>query len=113
MLLMQSKPFSLSKQCDESKCGYLDGKEIEHFYKILTTRQEIDVIFEEYAKTKDVISAEDLLNFLNKEQREAVGLNHALALIDKYEPDTSGKYCGDLLEDDSSTLLRIANANCQ
>lgn len=39
-----------------------------------------------------MMNAEDLLNFLITEQREAVDLNHALTLIDKYEPDSSGRY---------------------
>ncbi|XP_041964555.1 1-phosphatidylinositol 4,5-bisphosphate phosphodiesterase delta-1b isoform X1 [Alosa sapidissima] len=81
----------LFEKCDASKCGFLEGKEIEHFYEILTHREEIDVIYGEYAKTGGMMSAEDLLYFLNKEQREAVDLNHALNLIDKYELDSSAK----------------------
>ncbi|KAL2097384.1 hypothetical protein ACEWY4_006591 [Coilia grayii] len=81
----------LFEKCDTSKCGYLDGKEIEHFYEILTHREEIDVIYGSYAKTGGMMSAEDLRNFLIKEQREAVDLNHALTLINKYEPDDTAK----------------------
>ncbi|XP_062385367.1 1-phosphatidylinositol 4,5-bisphosphate phosphodiesterase delta-1b isoform X2 [Sardina pilchardus] len=81
----------LFEECDASKCGFLEGKEIEHFYEILTHREEIDVIYGEYAKTGGMMSAKDLQDFLNKEQREAVDLNHALSLIDKYELDSSAK----------------------
>ncbi|XP_042559637.1 1-phosphatidylinositol 4,5-bisphosphate phosphodiesterase delta-1b isoform X2 [Clupea harengus] len=79
------------EKCDQSKCGFLDGKEIEHFYEILTDREEIGTIYEKYAKTGGMMNAEDLLNFLITEQREAVDLNHALTLINKYEPDSSAK----------------------
>lgn len=37
------------------------------------------------------MSPEDLLNFLQLEQKEAVSLDDALKLIDKYEPDNAGK----------------------
>eukprot|EP00064_Thunnus_orientalis_P004803 superscaffoldBa00000448_g4815 len=50
----------LFKDCDKSKSGYLSGKEIEHFYSLLTHREEIDVIFGEYAKTTNFMSPENL-----------------------------------------------------
>lgn len=37
------------------------------------------------------MSAGDLLKFLQEEQREAVSLEDALKLINKYEPDLTGK----------------------
>ncbi|KAL1280253.1 hypothetical protein QQF64_014853 [Cirrhinus molitorella] len=82
---------TLFQKCDESKCGYLEGKEIEHFYEILTQREEIDVIYGEFAKTGGLMSATDLLNFLLKEQREAASENDALQLIEKYELDENAK----------------------
>ncbi|XP_052403753.1 1-phosphatidylinositol 4,5-bisphosphate phosphodiesterase delta-1 isoform X2 [Carassius gibelio] len=81
----------LFQKCDISKCGYLEGKEIEHFYEILTQREEIDVIYGEYAKTDGLMSAADLLNFLMKEQKEDVSQNDALQLIEKYELDEKAK----------------------
>ncbi|XP_063075169.1 1-phosphatidylinositol 4,5-bisphosphate phosphodiesterase delta-1b isoform X2 [Engraulis encrasicolus] len=81
----------LFEQCDTSKCGYLDGKEIEHFYTVLTQREEIDVIYGSFANSGDLMSAEDLRRFLNTEQREAVDLDHAISLINKYEPDDTAK----------------------
>uniref|UniRef100_A0A8C1Q7W4 Phosphoinositide phospholipase C n=1 Tax=Cyprinus carpio TaxID=7962 RepID=A0A8C1Q7W4_CYPCA len=79
------------QKCDESKCGFLEGKEIEHFYEILTQREEIDVIYGEYAKTDGLMSAADLLNFLLNEQKEDVSQNDALQLIEKYELDENAK----------------------
>lgn len=81
----------LFKECDKSNGGFLEGNEIEHFYKILTKREEIDVIYGEYAKTDGLMSANDLLNFLLTEQREEVSQNDALQLIEKYELDENAK----------------------
>ncbi|XP_043115233.1 1-phosphatidylinositol 4,5-bisphosphate phosphodiesterase delta-1b isoform X1 [Puntigrus tetrazona] len=81
----------LFQKCDQSKGGFLEGEEIKHFYEILTQREEIDVIYAEYAKTDGLMSAADLLNFLLNEQREAVSQNDALQLIDKYELDENAK----------------------
>lgn len=81
----------LFQKCDKSKCGFLEGKEIEHFYEILTQREEIDVIYGEYAKTDGLMSAADLVNFLLNEQKEDVSQNDALQLIEKYELDENAK----------------------
>lgn len=81
----------LFKECDKSNGGFLEGNEIEHFYKILTKREEIDVIYAEYAKTDGLMSANDLLNFLLNEQREEASQNDALQLIEKYELDENAK----------------------
>ncbi|KAG7260245.1 hypothetical protein CRUP_037029 [Coryphaenoides rupestris] len=81
----------LFKKCDTSKSGYLSGPEIARFYDLLTHREEIDVIFSEYAKTTGFMSAADLQTFLQQEQRETVTLDQAHRLIDKYEPDDKVK----------------------
>ncbi|XP_044225165.1 1-phosphatidylinositol 4,5-bisphosphate phosphodiesterase delta-1b isoform X1 [Thunnus albacares] len=81
----------LFKDCDKSKSGYLSGKEIEHFYGLLTHREEIDVIFGEYAKTTDFMSPENLVEFLMKEQREKTTLADARKIIEKFEPDQKAK----------------------
>ncbi|XP_074545481.1 1-phosphatidylinositol 4,5-bisphosphate phosphodiesterase delta-1-like isoform X2 [Halichoeres trimaculatus] len=81
----------LFKQCDASNSGYLSGKEIEHFYDLLTHREEIDVIFGEYAKTKGHMSPDNLVDFLMKEQREKATLADAHSIIEKYEPDENAK----------------------
>ncbi|XP_059357988.1 1-phosphatidylinositol 4,5-bisphosphate phosphodiesterase delta-1-like isoform X1 [Carassius carassius] len=81
----------LFQKCDASKGGFLEGKEIEHFYEILTQREEINVIYGTYAKTDGLMSAADLLNFLLNEQKEDVSQNDALQLIEKYELDEKAK----------------------
>ncbi|KAM4728983.1 1-phosphatidylinositol 4,5-bisphosphate phosphodiesterase delta-1-like isoform 2-T2 [Anableps anableps] len=81
----------LFKECDKSKSGYLAGAEIEHFYDLLTNREEINVIYGEYAKTTGFMNAENLVEFLMREQREKATLADAQKIIEKYEPDEQAK----------------------
>ncbi|KAJ8011463.1 hypothetical protein DPEC_G00058480 [Dallia pectoralis] len=79
------------KICDKSKSGYLSEEEIKHFYNMLTRRPEIDKIYGEYAKTTGFMSAENLLEFLIKEQKEEATLADSNRLIDNYELDDKAK----------------------
>ncbi|XP_058486582.1 1-phosphatidylinositol 4,5-bisphosphate phosphodiesterase delta-1a isoform X2 [Solea solea] len=79
------------KKCDKSNSGTLEGAEIEHFYELLTHREEIDVIYGNYAHTEGQMSANDLLDFLLNEQREQATMNDALKLIEKHEIDETAK----------------------
>ncbi|XP_015260383.1 PREDICTED: 1-phosphatidylinositol 4,5-bisphosphate phosphodiesterase delta-1-like isoform X1 [Cyprinodon variegatus] len=81
----------LFKKCDESNSGTLEDLEIKKFYDLLTHREEIDVIYKNYAKTEGEMSHMDLLNFLLNEQREQATMESALKLIDKYELDETAK----------------------
>lgn len=83
---------SIMQKCDKSQSGYLAGEEIEHFYDLLTHREEIDVIYGEYAKSAGFMSPENLVDFLMKEQREKATLADANKIIEKYEPDENGQY---------------------
>ncbi|XP_062337457.1 1-phosphatidylinositol 4,5-bisphosphate phosphodiesterase delta-1b isoform X1 [Osmerus eperlanus] len=82
---------TIFQKCDTSKTGHLEGEEITQFYKFMTHREEIDVIYGEYAKTSGFMNAENLLEFLLKEQREEVSLTNAQKLIEKYELDENAK----------------------
>lgn len=77
----------LFKKCDTSKNGYLSGEELKHFYDLLTDREEIDVIYGEYAKTMGYMNPDNLVEFLMKEQREKASLADAHRIIDSWEPD--------------------------
>lgn len=89
---LRFSPGALFKQkCDKSNSGFLSGKEIEHFYDLLTHRQEIDVIYGEYAKTTGFMNGENLVEFLMKEQREKASLVNALKIIESCEPDENGQ----------------------
>ncbi|CAL1580092.1 unnamed protein product [Knipowitschia caucasica] len=81
----------LFKKCDTSKSGYLSGKEIKNLYDLLTDREEIDVIYGEYAKTTGYMNPSNLVDFLLTEQREKASLTDAHQIIDKYEPDETVK----------------------
>ncbi|XP_068604489.1 1-phosphatidylinositol 4,5-bisphosphate phosphodiesterase delta-1-like [Brachionichthys hirsutus] len=81
----------LFKKCDKSNTGFLAGAELEHFYELLTYREEIAVIYGAYAKTAGSMSPENLVDFLQTEQREAAALADAHDIINKYEPDESAK----------------------
>ncbi|XP_064187111.1 1-phosphatidylinositol 4,5-bisphosphate phosphodiesterase delta-1a isoform X2 [Anguilla rostrata] len=89
----------LFKKCDTSQSDTLEGQEIKEFYNLLTHREEVSVIYTKYARTNGKMSAEDLLNFLQKEQRESVSLDHAVQLIQKYELDDSAKQKNQMSED--------------
>ncbi|XP_072297138.1 1-phosphatidylinositol 4,5-bisphosphate phosphodiesterase delta-1-like isoform X2 [Eucyclogobius newberryi] len=81
----------LFKKCDTSKSGYLSGEEIKHLYDLLTDREEIAVIYGEYAKTTGYMNPDNLVEFLMKEQREKSSLTDALRIIDQCEPDEMAK----------------------
>ncbi|XP_077412514.1 1-phosphatidylinositol 4,5-bisphosphate phosphodiesterase delta-1b isoform X2 [Vanacampus margaritifer] len=81
----------LFEKCDKSKSGYLSGEEIKDFYDLLTFREEIDVIYKTYARSAGVMSSENLVEFLRKEQREMPTLADAHKIIDKFEPDEKAK----------------------
>lgn len=48
------------------------------------------MIFKKSAHDKEQMSSDDLLNFLQCEQRESVGLDYAHRIIEKYEVDETG-----------------------
>uniref|UniRef100_H3CR59 Phosphoinositide phospholipase C n=1 Tax=Tetraodon nigroviridis TaxID=99883 RepID=H3CR59_TETNG len=81
----------LFQKCDKSKSGYLAGEEIEHFYDLLTHREEINVIYGAYARTTGFMSPENLVEFLMKEQREKATLADANSIIKNFEPDENVK----------------------
>uniref|UniRef100_A0A3Q2XGN6 Phosphoinositide phospholipase C n=1 Tax=Hippocampus comes TaxID=109280 RepID=A0A3Q2XGN6_HIPCM len=81
----------LFRKCDRSESGYLEDSEIETFYELLTHREEIDVIYGNYARTEGQMSVRDLLDFLLNEQRESATASDALGLMEKYEMDKTAK----------------------
>ncbi|KAJ6659344.1 hypothetical protein lerEdw1_019215 [Lerista edwardsae] len=80
-----------SQQCDKSRTDTLEDDEIEEFYKILTTREEIDQIFSEHSGPDGIMSLDNLARFLREEQHEeSAGPELALSLIQRYEPNETG-----------------------
>lgn len=87
------------KKCDTSNSGTLEEEEIKEFYDILTRREEIDVIYKNYAKTNGEMSTRDLLDFLLNEQREQANAESAIKLIKKYEVDEAAKQRNHMTKD--------------
>ncbi|KAM9076373.1 1-phosphatidylinositol 4,5-bisphosphate phosphodiesterase delta-1 isoform 2-T2 [Megaptera novaeangliae] len=80
------------RECDHSQTDSLEDEEIEMFYKILTHRKEIDLTFKEAAGSGETLSVDQLVIFLQHQQREeAAGPALALSLIERYEPSETAK----------------------
>ncbi|MEE6467416.1 hypothetical protein FKM82_007233 [Ascaphus truei] len=79
------------QQCDKSRSNALEDDEIEEFYKILTEREEMEVIFSVYSDGDGLMSAEELLKFLSQEQREDVRDDYVESLLETYEPSEMAK----------------------
>ncbi|XP_054846850.1 1-phosphatidylinositol 4,5-bisphosphate phosphodiesterase delta-1 isoform X2 [Eublepharis macularius] len=80
------------EQCDTSQTDTLEDDEIEVFYKLLTEREEIDQIFSQYSDAEQIMSLDNLVRFLQEEQREEdAGPELARSLIERYEPNETIK----------------------
>uniref|UniRef100_A0A8C2E6S7 Phosphoinositide phospholipase C n=1 Tax=Cyprinus carpio TaxID=7962 RepID=A0A8C2E6S7_CYPCA len=78
---------------NEEHSGTLEDQEFVEFYKMLTERTEVLDLFQDYSSDGQSLSQCDLEEFLREEQLEGEGsYEHALQLIDRYEPsDTARK----------------------
>uniref|UniRef100_A0A4W4FWL2 Phosphoinositide phospholipase C n=1 Tax=Electrophorus electricus TaxID=8005 RepID=A0A4W4FWL2_ELEEL len=84
----------LFRRADKSKTGMLEGDEFILFYKMLTERTEILELFQDYSSDGETLSHCDLEEFLREEQLEGERSHeHALELIEQYEPSDTGKTC--------------------
>uniref|UniRef100_A0A4W3GM12 1-phosphatidylinositol 4,5-bisphosphate phosphodiesterase delta-1-like n=1 Tax=Callorhinchus milii TaxID=7868 RepID=A0A4W3GM12_CALMI len=81
----------LFESCDKARNGVLEGSEVEHFYKLVTARDEIDTIFGAYKNDEEVMTVDKLVTFMKKEQAERVSPEYAELLIQKYEPNEAAK----------------------
>lgn len=79
------------QKCDKSQTDALEDDEIEEFYKLLTERDEIEVIFSKYQSSDGLMSADNFKKFLEEEQRESVTLEFVQSLIKEYEPSEAAK----------------------
>lgn len=80
-----------SQMADKSKSETLEDQEFVEFYKMLTERAEVLDLFQDYSSDGQSLSQCDLEEFLREEQLEGEGsYEHALQLIDRYEPSDTG-----------------------
>lgn len=77
---------------DKSESGSLEIEQFVHFYKILTQRDEVWKVFQDYSGDGEKLMLEELENFLRTEQQEGErSAQLAQELTDRYEPSDSGE----------------------
>uniref|UniRef100_A0A1A7YRZ6 Phosphoinositide phospholipase C n=1 Tax=Iconisemion striatum TaxID=60296 RepID=A0A1A7YRZ6_9TELE len=80
----------LFTMADKSESGFLEIEQFVHFYKILTQRDEVWKVFQDYSGDGETLTLEELESFLRLEQQEAEqSSHHATELIHRYEPSES------------------------
>lgn len=76
---------------DKSKSGTLEDDEFVLFYKMLTQREDVLRVFQEYSSDGQKLSQGDLEDFLREEQLEREDIReYAKQLIERYEPSDAG-----------------------
>ncbi|XP_045670144.1 1-phosphatidylinositol 4,5-bisphosphate phosphodiesterase delta-3 isoform X6 [Ursus americanus] len=83
--------YRLFKECDHSNNERLEGAEIEEFLRRLLKRPELEEIFHRYSGEDRVLSAPELLEFLEDQGEDGVTLAHAQKLIHTYELNETAK----------------------
>ncbi|XP_074055368.1 1-phosphatidylinositol 4,5-bisphosphate phosphodiesterase delta-1 isoform X2 [Macrotis lagotis] len=87
-----SYAWRIFQECDKSRTESLEDDEIEAFYRMLTQRGEIDQLFAVVSDSRETLSVDQLVAFLQKEQREEEASPQlALSLIQRYEPNETAK----------------------
>ncbi|XP_041663577.1 1-phosphatidylinositol 4,5-bisphosphate phosphodiesterase delta-4 [Cheilinus undulatus] len=82
----------LFTMADKSESGSLEIEQFVLFYKMLTQRDEVWKVFQDYSGDGEKLMLEELDSFLKLEQQEGEeSSQHAQELIDHYEPSESAK----------------------
>ncbi|KAM6986783.1 1-phosphatidylinositol 4,5-bisphosphate phosphodiesterase delta-4-like [Aplochiton taeniatus] len=85
----------LFNRADESDTGSLDSEEFVQFYKMLTKREDVWTVFQDYSRDGEKLTASELQDFLLQEQRETKSSRQrAQELIDLYELSEAAKKLG-------------------
>nr|XP_046259318.1 1-phosphatidylinositol 4,5-bisphosphate phosphodiesterase delta-4 [Scatophagus argus]XP_046259319.1 1-phosphatidylinositol 4,5-bisphosphate phosphodiesterase delta-4 [Scatophagus argus] len=85
----------LFTMADKSESGSLEIEQFVLFYKMLTQRDEVWKVFQDYSGDGEKLMLEELENFLRVEQHEGEqSAQRAAELIDRYEPSESAKKQG-------------------
>lgn len=80
-----------SQMADNSQSGTLEDDEFVLFYKMLTQREDVMRVFQEYSVDGQKLSQRDLEDFLREEQLDKGDIQqHAKQLIERYEPSDTG-----------------------
>ncbi|EPY89688.1 1-phosphatidylinositol-4,5-bisphosphate phosphodiesterase delta-3-like protein [Camelus ferus] len=83
--------YRLFKECDHSNNERLEGTEIEEFLRRLLKRPELEDIFHRYSGEDHVLSAPELLEFLEDQGEDGATLARAQQLIHTYELNETAK----------------------
>ncbi|XP_002719236.1 1-phosphatidylinositol 4,5-bisphosphate phosphodiesterase delta-3 isoform X1 [Oryctolagus cuniculus] len=83
--------YRLFKECDHSNNERLEGAEIEEFLRRLLARPELEELFHSYSGEDRVLSAPELLEFLQDQGEEGATLARAQQLIQTYELNETAK----------------------
>ncbi|XP_033641885.1 uncharacterized protein LOC117302180 [Asterias rubens] len=87
--LSKRKVKQLFKEADsqDDNIGKLDFEEFIHFYRTISTRQEVDLLLSEYGNGKGYMTPEEFAKYLKEEQGLAdVELDMCQELVQTYEP---------------------------
>ncbi|XP_062302907.1 1-phosphatidylinositol 4,5-bisphosphate phosphodiesterase delta-4 isoform X2 [Osmerus eperlanus] len=77
---------------DRSQTGTLEDDEFVLFYKMLTQREDVLRVFQDYSGDGQKLALQDLEDFLRDEQLEREEVRqHAMELIERYEPSDTAK----------------------
>uniref|UniRef100_A0A673LP88 Phosphoinositide phospholipase C n=1 Tax=Sinocyclocheilus rhinocerous TaxID=307959 RepID=A0A673LP88_9TELE len=84
--------FCCLQMADKSQSGTLEDDEFVLFYKMLTQREDVLRVFQEYSGDGQKLTLQDLKDFLREEQLHEDGVQqYALKLIERYEPSDTAK----------------------
>lgn len=85
----------LFTMADKSESGSLEIEQFVFFYKMLTQRDEVWKVFQDYSEDGEKLMLEELESFLSVEQHEGEqSAQHAQELIERYEPSETAKKQG-------------------
>uniref|UniRef100_A0A8D0AFE0 Phosphoinositide phospholipase C n=1 Tax=Sander lucioperca TaxID=283035 RepID=A0A8D0AFE0_SANLU len=84
--------FSFFQMADRSQSGTLEDDEFVLFYKMLTQREDVLRVFQQFSLDGQTLSQSDLEDFLRDGQLEGDNVQqHAETLIQRYEPSDTAK----------------------
>ncbi|CAL8301615.1 unnamed protein product [Gadus morhua 'NCC'] len=105
---------SLFTMADRSQTGTLLDEEFVLFYKMLTKRDDVMRVFQDFSGDGQKLSAADLEDFLREEQLEAEdAAGHAARIIETYEPSDAAKQLNAVTFDGFLMYLGSAEGSIQ
>ncbi|XP_061591563.1 1-phosphatidylinositol 4,5-bisphosphate phosphodiesterase eta-2a [Cololabis saira] len=106
--LPRQKVKKMFKEADtDDNQGTLDFEEFCSFYKMMSTRRDLYLLMLTYSNHKDHLDADDLIRFLETEQKMTkVARDHCLEIINKFEPCSENQKQGVLGIDGFTNYMR-------